>query len=62
LEKFVPFMLQCSLGQNYVDKYAPTPKWWPADLPFSVFVKRPVGMDDVSTFDAYGVFTTEVLL
>jgi hypothetical protein len=53
LERFVPFMLQCSLGQKYLDRYTSTPKWWPTDLPFSVCVKKPVGMDDVSAFDTY---------
>ncbi|PNF19676.1 hypothetical protein B7P43_G16063 [Cryptotermes secundus] len=50
LERFVPFMLQCSLGQKYLDKYTSTPKWWPTDLPFSVCVKKPVGMDDTRWF------------
>jgi hypothetical protein len=44
-----------------VDRYTPTPEWWPENLPFSVFVKNPVGMDDVSTLVAYSGFTTEVL-
>jgi hypothetical protein len=53
LERFVPFMLQCSLGQKYLDRYTSTPKWWPTDLPFSVCLKKPVGMDDVSALDTY---------
>ncbi|XP_069692758.1 uncharacterized protein ova [Periplaneta americana] len=50
LEKFVPFMLQCSLGQNYLDRYTTTPKWWPSDLPFSILVEKPEGMDDARWF------------
>lgn len=53
LERFVPFMLQCSLGQKFLDKYTPPPKWWPEDLPFSIHVKKPVGMHDVSTLGVY---------
>jgi hypothetical protein len=53
-------MLQCSLGQNYLDRYTSVPKWWPADLPFSIFVEKPVGMDDVSTLDAFNVPTSKV--
>ncbi|XP_021922456.1 uncharacterized protein LOC110831127 isoform X3 [Zootermopsis nevadensis] len=49
LEKFVPFMLRCSLGQNCLDTYT-APKWWPRDLPFSVFAKKPAGMDDTRWF------------
>jgi len=57
LERFVPFMLQCSLGQKFLDKYTPPPKWWPEDLPFSIHVKKPVGMHDVSTLGVYKSFS-----
>lgn len=50
LERFVPFMLQCSLGQKFQDTYTPPPKWWPEDLPFSIHVEKPVGMNDTRWF------------
>ncbi|PSN57319.1 hypothetical protein C0J52_02092 [Blattella germanica] len=50
LEKFVPFMLQCSLGEIHVDKYTPPPKWWPNELPFANTVEKPSGMDESRWF------------
>lgn len=43
LEKFVPFMVQCSYGNNTVS--SSVPEWWPDNLEFSLPVIKPQGMD-----------------
>lgn len=43
LEKFIPFMVQCSLGhinlQGQVE--CSEPEWWPEDLPFNIPLRKP---------------------
>ncbi|XP_065357814.1 uncharacterized protein ova [Calliphora vicina] len=43
LERFIPFMVQCSLGhinlQGQVD--CSEPEWWPEDLPFNIPFNKP---------------------
>ncbi|KAM7351790.1 ovaries absent [Cochliomyia hominivorax] len=43
LEKFIPFMVQCSLGhinlQGQLD--CSEPEWWPEDLPFNIPFSKP---------------------
>lgn len=43
LEKFIPFMVQCSFGNiNLQSKIeCNKPKWWPVDLPFSIPLTKP---------------------
>lgn len=39
LERFIPFMVQCSLGNEDIKECA-MPKWWPKDIPYpKAFVK-----------------------
>lgn len=49
LEKFIPFMVQCSLGniqlQNNVEHCEP--EWWPNDLEFCVPLKKPPHLEGV---------------
>lgn len=43
LEKFIPFMVQCSLGEiqlPIVDSCR-EPEWWPEDVPFTIPLKKP---------------------
>lgn len=43
LEKFIPFMVQCSLGYIQIptlDEYS-EPEWWPSDLEFIIPFSRP---------------------
>ncbi|EDS30278.1 hypothetical protein CpipJ_CPIJ008128, partial [Culex quinquefasciatus] len=43
LEKFIPFMVQCSLGFIQIatsDEYS-EPEWWPGDLDFTIPFRRP---------------------
>ncbi|XP_021705519.1 uncharacterized protein LOC5570798 isoform X2 [Aedes aegypti] len=43
LEKFIPFMVQCSLGYIHIpalEEYS-EPEWWPADLEFVIPFCRP---------------------
>ena len=54
-------MLQCSLGQTYLDKDTPIPKWWPRELPFSMCVEKPSQFDDVSTIRVRLIFCTRSL-
>lgn len=43
LEKFIPFMVQCSLGdiQAPVLDSSSEPEWWPEDVPFTIPLRRP---------------------
>lgn len=43
LEKFIPFMVQCSLGQIQITNIADCsePEWWPEDVNFSIPLQRP---------------------
>lgn len=43
LEKFIPFMVQCSLGQIQITNIADCsePEWWPEDVKFSIPLQRP---------------------
>lgn len=43
LELFIPFMVQCSLGdiQTPVLDSSCEPEWWPNDIPFTIPVRRP---------------------
>lgn len=43
LEKFIPFMVQCSLGQIQITNIADCsePEWWPEDINFSIPLQRP---------------------
>lgn len=43
LEKFIPFMVQCSLGDirlQLVDQSS-EPEWWPEDIPFVIPLEKP---------------------
>lgn len=43
LEKFIPFMVQCSLGYIQIHnniEYS-EPEWWPEDIPFSIPLVKP---------------------
>ncbi len=44
LEKFIPFMVQCSLGniQIHNNTEYSEPEWWPENVPFSIPLQRPV--------------------
>lgn len=44
LEKFIPFMVQCSLGEDqFHNNLSSEPKWWPENgIPFSIPLKRPM--------------------
>lgn len=43
LERFIPFMVQCSLGDIRlpVDDDCKEPEWWPEDIPFVVPLQKP---------------------
>lgn len=43
LERFIPFMVQCSLGdmQLPIPNDCKEPEWWPEDIPFSVPIEKP---------------------
>lgn len=43
LEKFIPFMVQCSLGfiQIHNNIEYSEPEWWPEDVPFSIPLLKP---------------------
>lgn len=43
LEKFIPFMVQCSLGDirlQLMDQSS-EPEWWPEDIPFVIPLQKP---------------------
>lgn len=44
LEKFIPFMVQCSLGniQIHNNTEYSEPEWWPENVPFSIPLERPL--------------------
>lgn len=41
LEKFIPFMVQCSLGVNSTHHEIKEPEWWPRDVRFTIPLTRP---------------------
>lgn len=43
LEKFIPFMVQCSLGeiQSPILDSSCEPEWWPEDVPFTIPLRKP---------------------
>ncbi|XP_030382894.1 uncharacterized protein LOC115630464 isoform X2 [Scaptodrosophila lebanonensis] len=43
LEKFIPFMVQCSLGHINLPKKidCSEPEWWPENVPFLIPLKKP---------------------
>lgn len=43
LEAFIPFMVQCSLGQVHIQSNfeCSEPEWWPEDLDFSIPLRKP---------------------
>lgn len=43
LEKFIPFMVRCSLGHiNFQEKTdCSEPEWWPEDFPFTIPFTKP---------------------
>lgn len=43
LEKFIPFLVQCSLGHIQIQHHAEysEPEWWPEDVPFGIPLRRP---------------------
>lgn len=48
LEKFIPFMVQCSLGdiQSPVLDSSCEPEWWPEDVPFTIPLRKPPNCAD----------------
>lgn len=48
LEKFIPFMVQCSLGDIRTPSLDSTcePEWWPEDVPFMIPLHKPVNYTD----------------
>lgn len=48
LEKFIPFMVQCSLGdiQTPVLDSSCEPEWWPEDVPFTIPLRKPANFTD----------------
>jgi len=47
LERFILFMVHCSLGHD-TTKVINRPKWWPQDVKFSNPLTRPKKINDVS--------------
>lgn len=47
LEKFIPFMVQCSLGCIRIphDFEYSEPEWWPENVPFNIPLRRPPDID-----------------
>lgn len=43
LEKFIPFMVQCSLGDIQVPVLdsSSEPEWWPEEIPFTIPLQKP---------------------
>ncbi|XP_055295617.1 uncharacterized protein LOC129565136 isoform X2 [Sitodiplosis mosellana] len=48
LEKFIPFMVQCSLGdiQSPVLDSSCEPEWWPEDVSFTIPLRKPANFTD----------------
>lgn len=48
LEKFIPFMVQCSLGdiQSPVLDSSCEPEWWPEDVSFTIPLRKPPNFND----------------
>lgn len=46
LERFIPFMVQCSLGciQLNMDFEYSEPEWWPENVPFAIPLRRPASI------------------
>lgn len=46
LEKFIPFLVQCSLGFIQIQHNAEysEPEWWPEDVPFAIPLRRPASI------------------
>lgn len=63
LAKFIPFMVQCSLGNvqqnqgipsaedNEADASQTTPTWWPEDIPFVLPLVQPATIKQVSVLE-----------
>ena len=49
LERFITFMVQCSLGHDTAEVIS-QPQWWPKEVKFSNPFVRPKKVNDVSTF------------
>jgi len=47
LERFILFMVHCSLGHD-TTKVINKPEWWPQDIKFSSPLTRPKKINDVS--------------
>lgn len=47
LEKFIPFLVQCSLGciQIQPNTEYTEPEWWPEDVPFAIPLRRPASIN-----------------
>ena len=52
LERFILFMVHCSLGHD-TTKVINRPNWWPQDIKFSSPLTRPKKINDVSTVFHY---------
>lgn len=50
LETFIPFMVQCSLGNINIQGRSDIsePEWWPEDVPFSIPLVKPKKFEGVS--------------
>lgn len=49
LERFITFMVQCSLGHDTAQVVS-KPPWWPKEVQFSAPFVRPANVDSVSLF------------
>lgn len=60
LERFIPFMVQCSLGHINLQGQADCsePEWWPEDLPFNIPFYKPKKFTGVSKF-SFGKICTK---
>lgn len=47
LERFVTFMVQCSLGHDTAEVIS-EPQWWPKEIKFSIPIVRPKKINEVS--------------
>lgn len=48
LEKFIPFMVLCSMGNVHKTSVNSEPEWWPDDIPFSIPLHKPKNFEGVS--------------